>query len=72
MSHHEDPFADMSQETREKLARAGVASLEDAARMPHEELLSIRGVAPDALARIVAVLDGTVGATGDRDPNEPE
>lgn len=71
MSHH-DPFSTMSDATREKLARAGIASLEDAARLPREELLALKGIAPDTLARLVAVIEGNEGETGDRDPNEPE
>ena len=69
---HDDPFADIPEGTRAKLAEAGIASLEDAAQLPREELLALRGVSPDVLARIAAVLDGTVGESGDRDPNEPE
>jgi hypothetical protein len=72
MSHHDDPFADMGEATRTELARAGVTSLEDAARLTREELLALKGVGPNTLARLVAILEGNEGETGDRDPNEPE
>ena len=73
MSHHShDPFAEMSESTRAELARLGIASLDDAAAMPREKLLALKGVGPNTLARIVAVLEGNEGETGDRDPSEPE
>lgn len=72
MSHHEDPFVDMGETTRTELARAGITSLADAAGMTREQLLALKGVGPNTLARLVAILEGNEGETGDRDPNEPE
>ncbi|NLI18898.1 MAG: hypothetical protein GX427_08825 [Actinomycetales bacterium] len=73
MPHHDhDPFAELDEHARAALASHGIHSLEDAAAVPRDEFLELHGVPHNTLARILALIEGNEGETGDRDPNEPE